>query len=350
MESYFTHQSLIKAPPIKRAAYSDRTAWMMAELSRLVYERLPNEQELENLLDIIFTCIKKNKPRNETLTHINDLAKQANSPQESITEKILDSVNYKLINSHAVLGTEVMVVDIPADISCNFPGMFVIVFRGTETDSIKDIKTDISAQLIPAPGGGKIHSGFLAAYQKVEDDLIQEIEKAGDKPIYITGHSLGGALAMIATKYLAGDSIGATYTFGAPRVADDAFYEGIKTPVYRVVNSADGVARLPFGAGFSIFLSGIRYIPINGTKRLSEFLRKHIEGYTHYGHLVMLTDISSTKSGTKSGLKVLHSPNVFGVVNRILPRMIMTLGKAAAADHKMAGYCEKLAQYAKTRI
>ena len=88
MESYFAHQSLINTPPIKRAAYSDRTAWMMAELSRLVYEKLPNEQELENLLDTVFACIKENKPRHKILTHISDLAKQTRSPQKSSTEKI----------------------------------------------------------------------------------------------------------------------------------------------------------------------------------------------------------------------------------------------------------------------
>ena len=41
MDGYFSDTALIKTPPVKRAAYSDRTAWLLAEISRLVYEPLP---------------------------------------------------------------------------------------------------------------------------------------------------------------------------------------------------------------------------------------------------------------------------------------------------------------------
>lgn len=46
---------------------------------------------------------------------------------------------------------------------------------------------------------------------------------------------------MVAAKGLGVESMGATYTFGAPHAADDGFYKGIKMPSYRVVNATDCV-------------------------------------------------------------------------------------------------------------
>lgn len=43
MTRFFSVPDLATAPPIEHAAYSDRTARIMAEMSRLVYEPLPQE-------------------------------------------------------------------------------------------------------------------------------------------------------------------------------------------------------------------------------------------------------------------------------------------------------------------
>lgn len=345
MPRYFQHQQLMKLPPIKRAAYSDRTAWLMAELSRLVYERLPNEQELEQVLERFMRGVKGEMDRKELLATLRELLASTNETAESPTPAILKKQHYDLFNSYSIGGTEAMLVRIPPNEEARFPGMAVLVFRGTEPTSIADLRSDIRANLVAAPGGrGRIHVGFLEAFQRVEAHLAQDIEKIGDYPLYITGHSLGGALALVATKYLGSDSVGATYTFGGPRVADDAFFEDIKTPVYRVVNGADGVARIPFGEGLSFFLSILRVIPINGTLRLSEFIRRHLRGYTHYGNLTMLTTPPDAKDVT-----VLKSPSIFRTAKVVCPRMIATWGKAALDDHDMANYCEKLGHYALKR-
>jgi hypothetical protein len=57
MGVYFPDAKLVKAPPIKRAAYSDRTAWIMAEISRLVYEPLPGEVSIKTLVEEIKAAI-----------------------------------------------------------------------------------------------------------------------------------------------------------------------------------------------------------------------------------------------------------------------------------------------------
>ena len=50
--SYFRFKELL-APPVKRAAYSDRTAWLMAEMSRLAYSLFEKDySELKESLSI----------------------------------------------------------------------------------------------------------------------------------------------------------------------------------------------------------------------------------------------------------------------------------------------------------
>jgi len=335
---YFDQELLKKVLPIKRAAYSDRTAYLMAEISRLVYENLPNEVSIIDLVHEIKENIKKDSDDNA----LKQLIERAisNESNDDVMKSALSSINLSLEKPFSVGGTEAILVKIAPDET--FDGMLILAFRGTQL-SARDIISDIKANLTPAPDGGRIHSGFLEAYQKVESDIKATLndEKYEKLPLYITGHSLGGALALVATRYLGGDSTGATYTFGGPRVADDKFYEAIKTPVYRVVHNADVVPRLPFGAGLSIFLTILRLFP--GTDWISEWLRKNIMGYTHFGNLVFLT---SNKEGE---VVVKKSPNIFSLYASVIGRIIISKGSASINDHKMNEYSKKLLLYAKQR-
>ncbi|WP_319583258.1 lipase family protein [uncultured Pseudodesulfovibrio sp.] len=344
--SYFRHSQLLAAPPVKRAAYSDRTAWIMAELSRLVYDRLPNEKELQDLFDKIVAGIREKKSVPELLPLAAELAASANEARDSMTEEILTRSRFELVSSYACSGTEAMLVRVPPAEDAGFPGMLIVVFRGTEVKSTEDLKTDFNASLIDAPSGGRVHKGFYEAYQQAEEWLSKELAQAGDLPVYVTGHSLGGALALVTTRYLCCDSIGATYTFGGPRVGDDEFFKGVKTPVYRVVNAADLVARVPFGAGFTFFLSIIRYIPINGTKRISEYLRSRFNGYTHYGHQLLL----SAKKNSDGIFPIYCSPSIFKIAQVSFVGLARNWWKKCLADHSMIIYCEKLGDYALHRI
>lgn len=42
MDHYFKNEDLL-TPPTRRAAYSDRTAWLMAQFSKLAYEKFEGE-------------------------------------------------------------------------------------------------------------------------------------------------------------------------------------------------------------------------------------------------------------------------------------------------------------------
>ena len=112
-------------------------------------------------------------------------------------------------------------------------GIAVLSFRGTE--GIMDWKTNLNAykQIVD---GVPVHTGFLEAFRPVKTKIKADLEGLPGNALYVTGHSLGGALALIATREIAHDSLGACYTFGSPRVAGFGFAQKIKTPIYRVVN------------------------------------------------------------------------------------------------------------------
>lgn len=81
-------------------------------------------------------------------------------------------------------------------------GDTVLVFRGTEPFSKTDWSTSLldsklKLKTIDTPDKKcKVHEGFFAAVDDVWEDIIPHLEKATS--LWIGGHSLGGALAVIA--------------------------------------------------------------------------------------------------------------------------------------------------------
>jgi len=143
----------------------------------------------------------------------------------------------------------------------------VVSFRGTEPTSLTNWVEDLTIDKVDFPGvsGAHVHSGFYNNYLSVS----QQTETAVDAllalypsaTVYFTGHSLGGAMATVATLdaavswNIAGDQL-AHYSFGSPRVGDPTFATSFTTIVgsdnhYRVVNDDDLVPHvLPMIAGF----------------------------------------------------------------------------------------------------
>ncbi|EPJ42983.1 MAG: hypothetical protein OFPII_44150 [Osedax symbiont Rs1] len=338
---YFSERGVFKAPPIKRAAYSDRTAWLLAEFSRVVYEELPQEKTVDKLITEIKELVANGCFDSEIDGLLANLVERSNRDQSNV-EMILEQHDIELVDTFVKGDTEALL----AKISNDSESFLVLAFRGTS--SVKDAFTDIKASLKPAIGGGLAHQGFHDGLHLVLAEIRDSLSKQGNSiAVYITGHSLGGAWAMLATKYLQDFTIGATYTYGCPRVANDQFYHGVRTPVYRVVHRADIVTRLPFGFGMRFCLNFLRLIPVNGTKRVSEWLRRKMRGYTHYGHLVYIQGELKT-DGRQSTVSVKHSPNIF-IVLQDLSEQILNSFFNLARDHFILNYTQKLAQRAKDR-
>ncbi|PPD98363.1 hypothetical protein GOBAR_DD04612 [Gossypium barbadense] len=128
----------------------------------------------------------------------------------------------------------------------------VVAFRGTEQARWKDLRTDlmlVPAGLNPERIGGdfkqevQVHSGFLSAYDSVRIRIISLIkasigyidellEPQHRWQVYVTGHSLGGALATLLALELSSSKLAkcgaisvTMYNFGSPRVGNRRFAE-----------------------------------------------------------------------------------------------------------------------------
>lgn len=129
--------------------------------------------------------------------------------------------------------------------------MLVLAFRGTT--SATDWITNVKFALSPADVG-RVHYGFQEALGLVWDDLYDTIctWKDRDQTLWITGHSLGGALATLAVDRLTERrmEVSGLYTFGQPRVGDrqfaDNFNRKMKDNTFRFVDDEDIVTKVPF--------------------------------------------------------------------------------------------------------
>lgn len=123
----------------------------------------------------------------------------------------------------------------------------IISFRGTELTQYSDIIADIDfIKEKDITDCGYIHKGFKKHLDLIWDDLLLVI-KPNNKPLYITGHSLGASMSTIAASRLK-SSISALITFGSPRVGDSKFVNNLDIIHYRIQNNNDIISRLPLEA------------------------------------------------------------------------------------------------------
>lgn len=169
------------------------------------------------------------------------------------------------------------------------PDVLIIAFRGTE-ENIEDwfgANARVLPKQIPWLDDGDLtaHSGFIDALTKkgisscsILDEILGEmkensVENGRQKQIFLTGHSLGGALATLMALKIRGVLVQpiekgevsmndwsereirlscplAVYTFGSPRVLTSklaiAYDAELKTVTYRLVHENDVVTQIPF--------------------------------------------------------------------------------------------------------
>ncbi|MFC0599132.1 lipase family protein [Streptomyces palmae] len=158
-------------------------------------------------------------------------------------------------------------------------GMIVTAFRGTEPRQIKDWLSDATTEPSEGPGGvGHVHYGFAEALESIWPDVKSTLAelRTGGESLWFTGHSLGGALAMLAgaRMYLEDPRLAAdgVYTYGQPRTCDsllaEAYNKGFRNRMYRFVNNNDIVPQLPPEPPYA-HVDALRYIDSHGRVRES---------------------------------------------------------------------------------
>ena len=171
----------------------------------------------------------------------------------------------------------------------------LLAFRGTEITKIKDLVTDAEIRLVPGPFG-QVHHGFETALSSVWDEVIAKITefRHNQQAIWITGHSLGAALATLAAARLAklGTPFKGIYNFGCPRVGDvefaSQFDQALENRCFRVRNNNDIVTRIPV-AGIFFYryrhTQKLVYFDSNGKRRDSigwwDLMREHVRGHAN---------------------------------------------------------------------
>jgi triacylglycerol lipase len=122
----------------------------------------------------------------------------------------------------------------------------VVAFRGTHRP--QDFIVDGEAWRFQTAQYG-VHWGFwnsICSLARDVNDVVLPL--CAGKPLFVTGHSLGGALAMLYAAHWS-PAPRAVYTFGQPRVGDarfrDIYNATLGARTWRVVNEEDIVPRIP---------------------------------------------------------------------------------------------------------
>lgn len=119
----------------------------------------------------------------------------------------------------------------------------VLAFRGTDSEDPTDLLDDFDAIPKPWRAGGSVSTGFSDALVEVWPGIDAVLQAIGGFKLLFTGHSLGAAMATLAASLHRPASL---YTFGCPRVGDQAFVDvlgGLDN--HRYVDCSDLVARVP---------------------------------------------------------------------------------------------------------
>ncbi len=295
---YFEYEELV-ALPVEGSVYSDSVSWLMARMSKLAY--LPFEQD------------------------------------DSELKAALREAGFQLVKCFNAKGTQAFLAKRDLD------KIAVLAFRGTQTQGLTletffDVFTDLYAGMRSDENGVKTHKGFLQAFKRIEGEVLQQMQAFLDYRLYITGHSLGGALALIAAGAVISKNLQACYTFGSPKVGNEEFDDKIKARIYRVVNAYDVVPFLPFTPVMSpLFWLISKKIKNEKVKVLIENFKE----YQHHGESRFLTHVSSNRD-----VKVLTGYNeLIRAFNLI--RLSFTVAKDIGVQHhSLDVYCDKLAQWA----
>ena len=224
----FRHEALL-SPPMERPAYSDRMAYVLAEMSALAYYRFETEDGLVNDLSEIAAARSLSSDR-EAAEFLSGFASRLLNGRNlglNCFRQVLGDADFALLEVIDVAETQGFVCRRSA---ANEPPYVVVAFRGTEK-KVSDWLTDADCKP-DVDGQRKVHRGFLKALTDNQDssdrtvkDIVESALQSAEAqdengrplPVFITGHSLGGALALLTTVLVAPDVNGACLHVRGPK-------------------------------------------------------------------------------------------------------------------------------------
>ena len=145
----------------------------------------------------------------------------------------------------------------------------VVTFRGTGGDNFIEtagtaILSDARVAAVPPSfvaqnrrGTMLVHKGFLTTYMKLRGEIVRALSVDEPVHLYITGHSLGGAMASLmgldmALNFPNRFSTITVITSGAPRVGNSSFKNNFERAVpdnLRIILNRDPVPTVPWFDG-----------------------------------------------------------------------------------------------------
>lgn len=190
----------------------------------------------------------------------------------------------------------------------------VVAFRGTHEDR-EWIEALAYGQTKWA--GGRAHKGVARIVEAVWPQLLAALFDTGaaERRLWFTGHSIGGAAALLAAVRLEreGFDVHSVTTFGAPAVTDTAALQGLRSRIARVVNNEDIVPNISWPS--------------------------LVDTYTHAGERILLT-ASGRVAATHHNIDLARRiDRAHAIGEGILPA-------GPLHDHGIEAYIEKLRRYA----
>ncbi len=360
-------EEALLSPPLARPGYSDRMAYVLAEMSDLAYCRVLGSS---GFIDDAAQQAEQKMADGMTIRQfLDEFSTDLMSGRRLSLEELgslLGDAGFRLLDVIDIRGNQGFVCK--RDVEDEAPYL-ILAFRGTERNPSEWL-TDARCAPTVEEDGSRAHTGFVEAFAKNRDtegrsveDRVGEIldlpeskdENGALLPLYLTGHSRGAALALLATKRLAPDVNGACYTFGAPRIGSSDYFQSIKTPVYRMVNSSDIVPRAPLGAvGFAVanaarvawrLCSSLRLPLLPSLFDWLERFADKLNGYRHHGELRYLSDIAA---GQFDSARLSANPSIIDQIVWVGKHLTGTLF-IPVKGHGMIIYRKKLVSIAMRR-
>lgn len=154
--------------------------------------------------------------------------------------------------------------DVPMGFVATRADAAYLVFRGTVTLQEWLFDAEIKVEPYRLRQWGNVSNGFLKIYNRCRESVMSNLNGLEpERPLFIAGHSLGGALSLLALPDVAATTAfkqPRLYNFGCPRVGDNDFVQAYNhlpgQQTFRVVNTSDLVTAVPLPVSVPLVPSG----------------------------------------------------------------------------------------------